>query len=105
MYPPNKHNPVRSAQCEECRSITGERAICTPRPGLVEGHSWALGLHYGESRSLCKATILPAGDGAEESPRPVTRQRHKRHAALDRVSVAPLLELTSCGRLPTRLHK
>ena len=61
---------------------------CTPRPGLVEGH-------YGESRSLCKATILPAGGGAEELPRPVTRQRHKRRAALDRVSVTPLHELTS----------
>ena len=42
-----------------------------------------------------QATILPAGGGAEESPRPVTRQRHKQHAALDRVSVPPSRELTS----------
>ena len=43
---------------------------------------------------MCKATILPAGGGAEESPRPVTRERHKRRAALDQVSVTPLHELT-----------
>ena len=41
-----------------------------------------------------QATILLAGGGAEESPRPVTRQRYKRGAALDRVSVTPLHELS-----------
>ena len=54
---------------------TRRACLHTRRPGLIEGQ-------YGESRSLCKATILPAGGGAEESPRPVTRQRHKRRAAL-----------------------
>ena len=61
----------------------------------VTNPAWSVEGHDGESRSLCKATILPAGGGAEELPRPVTRQRHKRRAALDRVSVTPLHELTS----------
>ena len=46
------------------------------------------------AHALCKATILPAG-GAEELPRTVTRQRHKRHAALDRLSVTVLHRYTS----------
>ena len=37
--------------------------MVTNRPGCGP-------LQYGESRSLCKATILPAGGGAEESHDP-----------------------------------
>ena len=81
-------------------TLSGRRNVrsAVPYPASVPLHATNRRLvegHYGESRSLCKATILPAGGGAEELPRPVTRQRHKRHAALDRVSVTPLHELTS----------
>ena len=72
---------------------TRRACLCTRRPGLVEGH-------YGESR-LSKATILHAGGGVEDSLRPVTRQRHKRHVALDQVSVTPLHEVTSSRAMKT----
>ena len=60
--------------------------------------SCALKILHTEARHGARAPLVASalrGNHSEESPRPVTRQRHKRRGALDRVSVTPLHELTS----------